>query len=126
MTNNNLLSFYDPYVYQTLSTIVGNVVTVQTIRGVRGLLKTYYQITLLSNLTELPFYSYPANYLVFLVNKRKVEEIMFKRINKLAIELPARTRRYECRAVQELLAASLEMSTLNNYMFQSFNFRNKS
>ena len=33
MTNNNLLSFYDPYVYQTLSTIVGNVVTVQTIRG---------------------------------------------------------------------------------------------
>ncbi|HDR8331691.1 TPA: DUF2642 domain-containing protein, partial [Bacillus cereus] len=40
MTNNNLLSFYDPYVYQTLTTIVGKIVTVQTIRGsVRGSLK---------------------------------------------------------------------------------------
>ncbi|RSD20760.1 YuzF family protein [Mesobacillus subterraneus] len=40
MANNDLLSFYDPYVYQTLSTIVGQLVTVQTIRGsVRGSLQ---------------------------------------------------------------------------------------
>ena len=74
MTNNNLLSFYDPYVYQTLTTIVGKIVTVQTIRGsVRGSLKNVLPITLLSNLTELPFYSYRANYLGFLVNKKEVE-----------------------------------------------------
>ena len=130
MTNNNLLSFYDPYVYQILTTIVGKIVTVQTIRGsVRGSLKMYCQITLLSNLTELPFYSYPANYLGFSwLTKRKWREIMFKRINKLAIELPipAHGDMNAAAAVQELLGGKFgEMSTLNNYMFQSFNFRNK-
>ncbi|SFA90932.1 MULTISPECIES: YuzF family protein [unclassified Bacillus (in: firmicutes)] len=41
MTNNNLMSFYDPFVYQTLTTIVGKTVTVQTTRGsVHGNLNT--------------------------------------------------------------------------------------
>lgn len=53
---------------------------------------------------------------------------MFKRINKLAIELPipAHGDMNAAAAVQELLGGKFgEMSTLNNYMFQSFNFRNK-
>lgn len=53
---------------------------------------------------------------------------MFKRINKLAIELPipAHGDMNAAAAVQELLGGKFgEMSTLNNYMFQSFNFRGK-
>jgi Mn-containing catalase len=53
---------------------------------------------------------------------------MFKRINKLAIELPvpAHGDKNAAAAVQELLGGKFgEMSTLNNYMFQSFNFRSK-
>jgi Mn-containing catalase len=53
---------------------------------------------------------------------------MMKRVNKLAIELP-RPEHGDMNAasiVQELLGGKFgEMSTLNNYMFQSFNFRNK-
>lgn len=54
---------------------------------------------------------------------------MFKRVNKLQIPLP--TADYgdpnAAAAVQELLGGRFgEMSTLNNYMFQSFNFRSKS
>ncbi|WP_409344857.1 manganese catalase family protein [Paenibacillus sp. MBLB4367] len=54
---------------------------------------------------------------------------MFKRINKLAIDLPvpAHGDANAAAAVQELLGGRFgEMSTLNNYMYQSFNFRNKS
>ena len=53
---------------------------------------------------------------------------MFKRIDRLAIELPQ--VEYgdpnAAAAVQELLGGKFgEMSTLNNYMYQSFNFRSK-
>ena len=53
---------------------------------------------------------------------------MFKRVNRLAIELP--NVEYgdanAASAVQELLGGKFgEMSTLNNYMYQSFNFRGK-
>ncbi|PPA69770.1 manganese catalase family protein [Jeotgalibacillus proteolyticus] len=53
---------------------------------------------------------------------------MFKRVNKIAIELP--NPEYgdanAAAAVQELLGGKFgEMSTLNNYMYQSFNFRQK-
>lgn len=53
---------------------------------------------------------------------------MIKRINKLQIELPMPKSPDPngAAAVQELLGGKFgEMSTLNNYMFQSFNFRNK-
>ncbi|MFE8700683.1 manganese catalase family protein [Cytobacillus sp. FJAT-54145] len=53
---------------------------------------------------------------------------MFKRENKMLIELPI--PEHGCpnaaAAVQELLGGKFgEMSTLNNYMYQSFNFRQK-
>ena len=53
---------------------------------------------------------------------------MFKRYNRLAIELPVPEHgdANAAAAVQELLGGRFgEMSTLNNYMFQSFNFRCK-
>ena len=53
---------------------------------------------------------------------------MFTRIDKLQIELPAPKSPDPngAAAVQELLGGKYgEMSTLNNYLFQSFNFRNK-
>lgn len=53
---------------------------------------------------------------------------MFKRINRLLIELPVPEYgdANAAAAVQELLGGKFgEMSTLNNYMFQSFNFRQK-
>ncbi|MGM0840614.1 MAG: manganese catalase family protein [Bacillota bacterium] len=53
---------------------------------------------------------------------------MFKRMNKLLIELPIPEHgdKNAAAAVQELLGGKFgEMSTLNNYMFQSFNFRQK-
>ena len=53
---------------------------------------------------------------------------MFMRIDKLEIELPApkRMNPNEAAALQELLGGKYgEMSTLGNYMFQSFNFRSK-
>jgi hypothetical protein len=57
MTNNNLLSFYDPYVYQTLATIVGKTVTVQTIRGsVRGSLKTVLPDHIVVESNGTPFF----------------------------------------------------------------------
>jgi Mn-containing catalase len=53
---------------------------------------------------------------------------MFKRVNRLPIELP-RPKHPDpnaAAAVQELLGGRFgEMSTLNNYLFQSFAFRNK-
>ncbi len=53
---------------------------------------------------------------------------MFQRVNRLAIELPE--VEYgdvnAASAVQELLGGKFgEMSTLNNYMYQSFNFRER-
>jgi Mn-containing catalase len=54
---------------------------------------------------------------------------MFLRINKLQIELPAPKRPdpNAAAALQELLGGKYgEMSTLGNYLFQSFNFRSKS
>lgn len=54
---------------------------------------------------------------------------MFLRIDKLQTELPAPKRQNpnEAAALQELLGGKYgEMSTLGNYMFQSFNFRSKS
>ncbi|RAV22586.1 manganese catalase family protein [Paenibacillus contaminans] len=54
---------------------------------------------------------------------------MIKRMNKLPIDLPvpAHGDANSAAAVQELLGGRFgEMSTLNNYMYQSFNFRNKS
>lgn len=53
---------------------------------------------------------------------------MFKRIDRLAIELPRPDHPdpNAASAVQELMGGRFgEMSTLNNYMFQSFNFRGK-
>jgi len=53
---------------------------------------------------------------------------MFLRVDKLQIELPAPTRQdpNAAAALQELLGGKYgEMSTLGNYMFQSFNFRSK-
>ncbi|MBH0155093.1 MULTISPECIES: manganese catalase family protein [Fictibacillus] len=53
---------------------------------------------------------------------------MFKRYNRLAIELPTPTNpdANAAAAVQELLGGRFgEMSTLNNYMYQSFNFRKR-
>ena len=53
---------------------------------------------------------------------------MFMRVDKLQAELPAPKRAdpNAAAALQELLGGKYgEMSTLNNYMFQSFNFRSK-
>lgn len=53
---------------------------------------------------------------------------MFLRVDKLQTELPAPKRAdpNEAAALQELLGGKYgEMSTLGNYMFQSFNFRSK-
>ncbi|BAB04788.1 manganese catalase family protein [Halalkalibacterium halodurans] len=53
---------------------------------------------------------------------------MFKRIDKLLIDLPKPDHpdANAAAAVQELLGGRFgEMSTLNNYMYQSFNFRQK-
>ena len=53
---------------------------------------------------------------------------MFLRVDKLQIELPAPKRQdpNAGAALQELLGGKYgEMSTLGNYMFQSFNFRSK-
>jgi Mn-containing catalase len=53
---------------------------------------------------------------------------MFKRLNRMLIELPVPEHgdANAAAAVQELLGGRFgEMSTLNNYMFQSFNFRSK-
>jgi len=54
---------------------------------------------------------------------------MFLRINKLQVELPEPTEAdpNAAAALQELLGGKYgEMSTLGNYLFQSFNFRSKS
>lgn len=54
---------------------------------------------------------------------------MFLRVNKLQTELPtpAKADPNAGAALQELLGGKYgEMSTLNNYLFQSFNFRSKS
>ncbi len=53
---------------------------------------------------------------------------MFLRVDKLQVELPAPTAQdpNAAAALQELLGGKYgEMSTLNNYLFQSFNFRSK-
>ncbi len=52
---------------------------------------------------------------------------MFLRIDRLQIELPQPGDAYpNAAATQELLGGRFgEMSTLNNYMFQSFDFRGK-
>jgi Mn-containing catalase len=53
---------------------------------------------------------------------------MFTRVDRLQVELPAPARRdpNAAAALQELLGGKYgEMSTLGNYMFQSFNFRSK-
>ena len=54
---------------------------------------------------------------------------MIKRDKRLLIDLPMPDHpdANGAAAVQELLGGKFgEMSTLNNYMFQSFNFRNES
>jgi Mn-containing catalase len=54
---------------------------------------------------------------------------MFLRIDRLQIELPAAKKQdpNAAAALQELLGGKFgEMSTLGNYLFQSFNFRSKS
>ena len=54
---------------------------------------------------------------------------MFLRVDKLQIDLPSPTKQdpNAAAALQELLGGKYgEMSTLGNYMFQSFNFRSKS
>src|SRR4029434_1835259 len=53
---------------------------------------------------------------------------MFLRVDKLQVDLPAPKRQdpNAAAALQELLGGKYgEMSTLGNYMFQSFNFRSK-
>src|SRR5690606_5456618 len=60
--------------------------------------------------------------------KRRSKE-MFLRVDKLQIELPPPERQdpNAAAALQELLGGKYgEMSTLGNYLFQSFNFRSKS
>lgn len=53
----NLVSLIDPYVYQTLSTIVGREVTVQTVRGtVRGNLKTVMPDHVVVETAGTPFF----------------------------------------------------------------------
>lgn len=73
MTNNNLLSFYDPYVYQTLTTIVGKIVTVQTIRGsVRGSLKNVLPDRIVVESNGTPFLFVPSKLFGFSwLTKRK-------------------------------------------------------
>src|ERR1700760_1961244 len=54
---------------------------------------------------------------------------MFMRVDRLQAELPAPKKAdpNAAAALQELMGGKYgEMSTLNNYMFQSFNFRSKS
>ena len=54
---------------------------------------------------------------------------MFLRVDKLQVELPSPKQQdpNAAAALQELLGGKYgEMSTLGNYMFQSFNFRSKS
>jgi Mn-containing catalase len=54
--------------------------------------------------------------------------IVFKRIDKLQIDLPTPSNpdANSANVVQELLGGKFgELSTLNNYLFQSFNFRSK-
>ena len=54
---------------------------------------------------------------------------MFMRLNRLQVDLPAPARQdpNAAAALQELLGGKYgEMSTLGNYLFQSFNFRSKS
>src|SRR6188472_286288 len=54
---------------------------------------------------------------------------MFLRVDKLQVELPPPLQQdpNAAAALQELLGGKYgEMSTLNNYLFQSFNFRSKS
>ena len=54
---------------------------------------------------------------------------MFLRVDKLQVELPAPAKQdpNAAAALQELLGGKYgEMSTLGNYLFQSFNFRSKS
>ncbi len=54
---------------------------------------------------------------------------MFMRVDKLLIDLPMPKKQdaNAGAALQELLGGKYgEMSTLNNYMYQSFNFRSKS
>ncbi|MFP4974463.1 manganese catalase family protein [Paenibacillus sp. CN-4] len=53
---------------------------------------------------------------------------MFKRMDEIAIEIPEveKPDANAAAAIQELLGGKFgEMSTLNNYLFQSFNFRDK-
>lgn len=53
---------------------------------------------------------------------------MFKRMDEIMIEIPTLEKPdpNAAAAVQELLGGKFgEMSTLNNYLFQSFNFRSK-
>ena len=60
--------------------------------------------------------------------ERQEEDAMFLRVDKLQFELPApeEANPNAAAAVQELLGGKFgEMSTLMNYMYQSFNFRNK-
>lgn len=55
-------------------------------------------------------------------------EVMIKRVNRIAIELPMPKHgdMKAAAAVQDLMGGKFgEMSTLNNYMFQSFNFRDR-
>jgi manganese catalase len=64
-----------------------------------------------------------------LLYKTKRRRTMFLRIDRLQIELPLPTEAdpNAAAALQELLGGKYgEMSTLGNYMFQSFNFRSKS
>jgi hypothetical protein len=56
MVNENW-NLNDPYVFQTLTTIVGNVIAVQTTRGsVRGVLKTVMPDHIVVEMGGTPFY----------------------------------------------------------------------
>lgn len=53
---------------------------------------------------------------------------MFKRLDEILIEIPnvEKPDPNAAAAIQELLGGKFgEMSTLNNYLYQSFNFRSK-
>ena len=63
-----------------------------------------------------------------ITGEKRETRIMFMRINKLQIDLPMADKPdpNAAAAVQELLGGRFgEMSTLMNYMYQSFNFRRK-
>ncbi|MYL33907.1 DUF2642 domain-containing protein [Pontibacillus yanchengensis] len=57
MNSNMLQSFYDPYVYQTLQSVMGSEVTVQTTQGsIRGTLTNVLPDHVVVEMNDTPFF----------------------------------------------------------------------